>query len=90
MLKAPSIIKIAGLSLNEALKKKIYEEGGSIMHIFLVRHCQAEGQSFDASLTADGRVQSERLAELLHTKNIDSVLSSPFARAYQLIHPSIG
>lgn len=55
--------------------------------IYLVRHCQAEGQSSDAELTPDGMKQSELLTEFLLEKQIDSIVSSPFKRAVDSIKP---
>ncbi|NEW04649.1 histidine phosphatase family protein [Paenibacillus sp. SYP-B3998] len=57
------------------------------MNIYIVRHCKAEGQSPEANLTQDGQNQAEKLAEFLLGKNIDGIISSPFARAYQSIYP---
>ncbi|WP_332888779.1 histidine phosphatase family protein [Paenibacillus selenitireducens] len=58
------------------------------MNIYIVRHCKAEGQSPDANLTDEGYIQAERLAEFLHHKNIESIISSPYVRAVQSIFPS--
>lgn len=56
-------------------------------NIYVVRHCQAEGQAPDAPLTAAGTQQAENLAVFLSDKNIDSIISSPFHRAYRTITP---
>ncbi|WP_248931164.1 histidine phosphatase family protein [Paenibacillus hamazuiensis] len=56
-------------------------------HIYIVRHCKAEGQAPDARLTAAGVEQAEKLAEFLSDKAIDLIISSPFARAYHTIKP---
>ncbi|WP_310550681.1 histidine phosphatase family protein [Paenibacillus glufosinatiresistens] len=55
--------------------------------IYIVRHCQAEGQAREAKLTESGRRQAERLAHFFLDKNIDYIVSSPFERAYQTIAP---
>jgi len=55
--------------------------------IYLVRHCKAEGQAFDAQLTSIGKSQSEVLTEFLLDKQIDMIISSPFKRAIQTIQP---
>ncbi|MGE8207163.1 histidine phosphatase family protein [Heyndrickxia sp. NPDC080065] len=55
--------------------------------IYLVRHCQAEGQSREANLTELGVEQSKNLADFLLTKNIEYIISSPFKRAYSSITP---
>lgn len=57
------------------------------MNIYIVRHCKAEGQSPSANLTDDGYLQAERLAEFLHDKNIESIISSPYLRALKSISP---
>ncbi|WP_155986035.1 histidine phosphatase family protein [Paenibacillus gorillae] len=56
-------------------------------NIYLVRHCQAEGQEPDARLTAAGAQQAEELAHFLANKNIDYIISSPFERAIRTITP---
>jgi 2,3-bisphosphoglycerate-dependent phosphoglycerate mutase len=55
--------------------------------IYLVRHCQAMGQSADAPLTSEGIDQAEALAEFLSEAQIASIVSSPFARALKSIKP---
>ncbi|WP_232697460.1 histidine phosphatase family protein [Brevibacillus daliensis] len=56
-------------------------------NIYIVRHCKATGQEAEAKLTESGIEQAEKLADFLHHKNIDSVISSPFERAYRTIEP---
>ncbi|SFE70255.1 2,3-bisphosphoglycerate-dependent phosphoglycerate mutase [Paenibacillus algorifonticola] len=55
--------------------------------IYLVRHCQAEGQEPDASLTAAGIEQAQQLASFLANKQIEGIISSPYERAYRTISP---
>lgn len=55
--------------------------------IYIVRHCAAEGQSPHADLTAEGIVQSEKLAEFFEEREIDRVISSPFVRARRTAEP---
>ncbi|KQO12064.1 histidine phosphatase family protein [Paenibacillus sp. Leaf72] len=55
--------------------------------IYLVRHCQAEGQEPDAPLTAVGIEQAQQLAAFLANKQIEGIISSPFERAYRTISP---
>lgn len=55
--------------------------------IYLVRHCQAEGQEFDAPLTETGKKQAEKLAKFFSTIDLDSVISSPYHRAIQSVTP---
>ena len=57
------------------------------MNIYLVRHCQAEGQSPDAQLTEEGYKQAERLADFFHGTNIEAIVASPFVRAQQSAIP---
>lgn len=58
-----------------------------IKKIYLVRHCQAEGQESGANLTAQGREQAEQLATFLQNEKIDSIICSPYTRAIQSIQP---
>lgn len=57
------------------------------MDLYLVRHCEAEGQEAEASLTARGREQAVMLAEHLQSISFDKLYSSPFTRAIQSIEP---
>lgn len=58
-------------------------------HIFLIRHCQANGQAPDAPLTEAGRTQADTLAHFLMNQKISSakIVSSPYTRALQTIAP---
>lgn len=62
---------------------------GRIMEkkIYLVRHCQAEGQPPESQLTADGKKQAEELADYLSLFKVDRIISSPFLRALETIKP---
>jgi len=53
--------------------------------IFLVRHCEANGQPFDSQLTSKGFEQVAELTELLQKFEIKRVIASPFIRAVQTI-----
>jgi 2,3-bisphosphoglycerate-dependent phosphoglycerate mutase len=55
--------------------------------IYLIRHCQAEGQEANASLTDKGYNQAVLLAEFLSNIKADSIISSPFLRALESIEP---
>jgi 2,3-bisphosphoglycerate-dependent phosphoglycerate mutase len=55
--------------------------------IFLVRHCKAEGQEPEASLTHEGFEQANLLAQFFADKEIDRIVSSPYKRAIQSIEP---
>ena len=52
-------------------------------HIYVIRHCEAKGQSPDASLTEQGFHQAEVLAEFLLTK-IERIITSPFYEQFKL------
>ncbi|MGH2316642.1 histidine phosphatase family protein [Planococcus sp. SE5232] len=56
--------------------------------IYLIRHCQATGQSPDAELTEAGRKQAQDLAEFLRERQVAHFISSPFTRAIQSIEPA--
>lgn len=56
-------------------------------YIYVIRHCEAQGQSSDASLTVHGFHQAEVLAEFFADKKIDRIIASPFLRAIQTIEP---
>jgi len=58
-----------------------------LKHIYVIRHCEAKGQSPDASLTEQGFLQAEVLAEFFADKKIDRIITSPFLRAIQTIEP---
>lgn len=60
------------------MKKKVY----------VIRHCEAEGQPKGARLTEKGRQQAKELAEFLAGVKIDNIISSPFLRAVQSIEPA--
>lgn len=55
--------------------------------LYVVRHCEAEGQEANAPLTSEGVAQSKRLANTLATANIGRIISSPYLRARQSIMP---
>lgn len=63
------------------------QENLNMINIYIVRHCKAEGQSPDAPLTDIGREQAHRLSDFLFPKKIESIISSPFARAYATVMP---
>ena len=55
--------------------------------LYVVRHCQAEGQEPSAPLTERGRRQAEALCTFLVRLNVNRIVSSPFARAIESIRP---
>lgn len=56
-------------------------------NIYLIRHCEAEGQPPEAPLTEKGREQALALREFFSDKSIGRIISSPFKRAIQSIEP---
>ncbi|KEP26453.1 histidine phosphatase family protein [Bacillus zhangzhouensis] len=54
---------------------------------YIVRHCQADGQSKDAALTPQGIAQSHTLAQFLSSIHLNQIISSPYKRAIQTIQP---
>ncbi|KYG35293.1 histidine phosphatase family protein [Alkalihalobacillus trypoxylicola] len=56
-------------------------------NIYIIRHCEAEGQSPESTLTEDGFNQANDLADFLSDVEVDRVISSPFLRALQTIQP---
>lgn len=57
--------------------------------IFIVRHCEAEGQTSDANLTEQGRRQANGLVEFFANVRVDRIISSPFLRAIQTVQPLV-
>ncbi|WP_100012976.1 histidine phosphatase family protein [Lentibacillus sediminis] len=55
--------------------------------VYIIRHCEAQGQSGEALLTEEGRKQALELANHFSGMKIDRILSSPFERAFQSIKP---
>jgi 2,3-bisphosphoglycerate-dependent phosphoglycerate mutase len=55
--------------------------------LYVVRHCQAEGQEPSAPLTERGRQQAEALRAFLADFDVQRIVSSPFARAVESIGP---
>lgn len=80
------------MSWNKSLSKKfqtiILDRGGRMnKKVFIIRHCQAEGQEAQAALTKLGRKQAVELSEFLSNTAISRIISSPFLRAHQSIEP---
>ncbi|MEH7386413.1 histidine phosphatase family protein [Bacillus sp. JJ1521] len=55
--------------------------------IYMIRHCEAEGQEPEACLTEKGQKQAVELATFFNNRNVDRIISSPFKRAIQTIQP---
>jgi len=60
-----------------------------LMNIYVIRHCEATGQSEDAPLTARGIKQAESLVDSLLSADIERVICSPYLRARQTIEPYV-
>lgn len=56
-------------------------------NIYIIRHCEAKGQSSDSPLTEKGFIQANELSRYLFDLKVDRILSSPFLRAIQTIKP---
>ncbi|MCM3766785.1 histidine phosphatase family protein [Neobacillus niacini] len=56
--------------------------------VYVVRHCEAEGQPSEAPLTEIGFRQAATLAKFLIEEKVDRIISSPFLRAVQSIEPT--
>ncbi|MFY3790409.1 histidine phosphatase family protein [Ureibacillus sp. MALMAid1270] len=57
------------------------------MKIYIIRHCSAEGQPPEARLTEEGEKQAVELTNFFANVQIDRIISSPFKRAVDTIHP---
>ncbi len=56
-------------------------------NIYLIRHCQAEGQPPEAKLTEEGLRQANDLARYFIRTPVERIISSPFTRAVQSVTP---
>ncbi|PGL67870.1 histidine phosphatase family protein [Bacillus sp. AFS055030] len=56
--------------------------------IYLIRHCEADGQPYEANLTKQGLKQAKQLGDFFAKIKIDQIISSPFLRAIQSIEPT--
>ncbi|MBW8347990.1 phosphoglycerate mutase family protein [Bacillus sp. IITD106] len=55
--------------------------------IYVIRHCEAEGQLPEAQLTDKGLNQALELCEFFSTIKIDRIIASPYKRAIESIQP---
>ncbi|MEQ6353145.1 histidine phosphatase family protein [Lysinibacillus sp. M3] len=55
--------------------------------IYIVRHCEAQGQSSESQLTEKGLIQANYLSRFFSNCEIDRIISSPFLRAIQSVEP---
>lgn len=56
-------------------------------NIYIVRHCEAQGQPPESPLTEKGHEQAIELTRFFSNVPIDRILSSPFLRAIQSVEP---
>ncbi|WP_226682964.1 histidine phosphatase family protein [Sutcliffiella horikoshii] len=56
-------------------------------NVYIVRHCEAEGQPAESQLTGKGFEQAQELVGIFSNTQIDRIVSSPFSRAVQTIEP---
>lgn len=57
--------------------------------IYIVRHCEANGQPPESTLTQRGLEQSLELKQFFTNIKINRILSSPFLRAVHSIQPTV-
>ena len=55
--------------------------------IYIIRHCEAEGQDHQAQLTDIGCKQALEISEFISDLKVDRIISSPYKRAVQSIQP---
>lgn len=55
--------------------------------IYVIRHCEAEGQLPEAQLTDKGLNQALELCEFFSNIKIDRIIASPYKRAIESIQP---
>jgi 2,3-bisphosphoglycerate-dependent phosphoglycerate mutase len=55
--------------------------------IYLIRHCEAQGQPAEAPLTDNGFRQANHLSKFFRDVPIDRIISSPYKRAVQTAEP---
>lgn len=55
--------------------------------LYVIRHCEAEGQPRESQLTEKGMKQAEYLSNFFSKMKLDRIISSPFLRAIQSIEP---
>ncbi|GEN46054.1 histidine phosphatase family protein [Alkalibacillus haloalkaliphilus] len=56
--------------------------------VYIVRHCEAEGQEPSSQLTEQGEIQAYRLRDFFSEQRVDQIITSPFERAIQSIMPT--
>lgn len=62
--------------------------GGTLLQkVYVIRHCEAEGQPPEAQLTEKGLLQATELVDFFSTITINRIISSPYKRAIDTIQP---
>lgn len=56
-------------------------------NIYLIRHCEAEGQDPQSPLTERGVMQAKKLSIFLSDIKVERIICSPYTRATQSIRP---
>lgn len=56
-------------------------------NIYIIRRCEAKGQSSDSPLTEREFTQAYELSDFLSDIKVDRIISSPFLRAVQTVKP---
>lgn len=52
--------------------------------IYLIRHCEAEGQPSESQLTEIGFTQANELSDFFTDIKVDMIISSPFLQQFKL------
>lgn len=66
---------------------KIRKRRDCLKKIYVVRHCEAEGQQIDAPLTEKGHKQALELSDFFANLKIERIITSPYKRAIDSIQP---
>ena len=77
----------APINLQDSIKLADSLDRNTYKKIYMIRHCEADGQPAEAQLTERGLKQALDLSELFSEIKIDSIISSPYKRAIQSIQP---
>ncbi|MNJ52611.1 putative phosphoserine phosphatase 2 [compost metagenome] len=59
----------------------------TVKHLYLIRHCRAEGQEPEAQLTPEGKEQAKELVDFFMDIEVERCISSPYVRAVDTITP---
>ncbi|MDF2787260.1 MAG: acetyltransferase, family protein [Neobacillus sp.] len=81
-------MKVRAIAYFTGLERLLKNRSERIMKkIYLIRHCEAEGQPEEAPLTNDGFKQAIQLSEFFRGIPVDRIISSPYKRALQTVEP---